>query len=290
MFAIVTDSCSSLSVEEVEALGATVCPLVVTFGEESYRDGFDLTPAEFYRKMAAYAPQGLPKTACPSPGDFTRAYKDALTAGAEGVVCITIAQGVSGTYNAACVGATACESGRVAVLNVKDTTAVEAVVIEAAAKLRDAGVGFAEAVQRLQALCDKSRSYYAFDTIENVVKGRPTADLEKMDEAALKVKPIIYLDDEKGAIQACGKERTVKALFAREVELVCGFVEERPMTDYEVRIAHGNAPERAARLKELLEERGIACSSHAFGWVGSVIGTYCGEKSVVAGIYPKELA
>lgn len=288
MFSIVTDSCSSLSVHEVEDMGVIVCPLTVMFGTESYLDGYELTPEEFYKKMKEYAPQGLPKTACPSPGAFAEAYGKALAGDVEGVICLPLAQGVSGGYNSACVAAAEVE-GRIEVINVRDTTVIQAVLIETAVKMRDAGATLDETVERLNAIADVSRSFYAFDTVENLVKGRLMDGAEEMTGSALKIKPMIYLDDERGGIVACGKERTTKNLLAREVELVEAFIAERPDVAYEVRFGHGNGADRADKLKATLAERGVSVSDHEHGWIGSVIGTYCGDKAVVTAVYPKDL-
>jgi DegV family protein with EDD domain len=289
MFAIVSDSCSSTSVNDLVSRGVSICPLTVTFGTENYRDGIDMTPKEFYRKMAEYAPQGLPKTACPSPGDFSAAFAEALDAGAEGVICITLGRGISGTYNAACVGAERFGKDKVAVLDVRDTVAVEATCIEKALELRDKGVGFAKAAELLQAFCDVSRSYLGFDTLLNILKGRPNADLEAMDSAALKVKPLIYLDNETGAIQACGKERTTKGLLSTGLALVSGYISDHPEHTWRVYLAHGNAPDRADKFKHALVEAGIDVDQGEYGWIGPVIGTYTGEKAVCASICPTDI-
>ena len=51
-----------------------VVPLYVNFGTESFRDGVDLTAAEFYERLRT-APE-LPTTSQPTPGDFLAAYEE----------------------------------------------------------------------------------------------------------------------------------------------------------------------------------------------------------------------
>ena len=46
---IVTDSTADIPQEKAQALGITVVPLTVFFGEEAYLDGVELDNAGFYR-------------------------------------------------------------------------------------------------------------------------------------------------------------------------------------------------------------------------------------------------
>ena len=48
---VVTDSTADLSPEQAQELGITVVPMQVIFGEESFRDGIDLTSDEFFRRL-----------------------------------------------------------------------------------------------------------------------------------------------------------------------------------------------------------------------------------------------
>ena len=65
---IVVDSTADLPTEVTSALGITVVPLTVFFGDEAYLDGVELDNAGFYVKMAAS--KDLPRTSQPSPAAF----------------------------------------------------------------------------------------------------------------------------------------------------------------------------------------------------------------------------
>lgn len=52
MVRIVTDSASDISVEEAKELGVDVIALGITFGDETFREGVDLSTEEFYKKLA----------------------------------------------------------------------------------------------------------------------------------------------------------------------------------------------------------------------------------------------
>ena len=52
---IVTDSLSDITSDMAGELGITVVPLHVLFGTDSYRDGVDLKPEDFYKKLGLSA-------------------------------------------------------------------------------------------------------------------------------------------------------------------------------------------------------------------------------------------
>jgi len=72
MFKIVTDSTSALPKEYVEKYDISVVPLKVAFGDEVYRDGIDINPELFFRKVKESSV--FPKTSQPSVEDFFQTY------------------------------------------------------------------------------------------------------------------------------------------------------------------------------------------------------------------------
>ena len=97
---IVTDSGTDvmLSAEERAELNIHVVPLVVTLDGVSYREGLDITPIDFYKKLEAGG--GLPVTSQPSMGDFAETYRR-LAATDPDILSIHISSGLSGTLNSA---------------------------------------------------------------------------------------------------------------------------------------------------------------------------------------------
>ena len=65
MIRIITDSTSDLSPQRREAIGVDVIPLSVQFGQEIFRDGVDITNAEFYDRLSKA--EALPTTSQINP-------------------------------------------------------------------------------------------------------------------------------------------------------------------------------------------------------------------------------
>src|SRR5256714_1602049 len=112
--AIVTDSTSDLLPSLVAERGISVVPLTVTLDGQSYLDGVDITPDEFYTKLASSG--GTATTSQPSPGRFAETY-ERLLADHDEVVSLHISSELSGTYAAARQGGDMAGAGRVHVLD-----------------------------------------------------------------------------------------------------------------------------------------------------------------------------
>ena len=69
---IVTDSTADLPLEFAHALGISVVPLSVIFGEEVFREGVEISHDLFYDKLVSG--KELPTTSAPSVGDFLEVY------------------------------------------------------------------------------------------------------------------------------------------------------------------------------------------------------------------------
>jgi len=98
--AIFTDSASDLDPAEAAASGIHVIPLIVNFGDKSFRAGVDMDGTEFWARMTAPdAP--FPTTAASSPGEFRDAYEAAFADGAEAIVAVHVAETLSGAIKSA---------------------------------------------------------------------------------------------------------------------------------------------------------------------------------------------
>lgn len=104
MIGICTDSNSQLPAELIERYGIEVVPLTVTVDDVEYLEGVDLDADAFY---AHYTPGHCPivSTSQPSPGQFAAAYDDLAARGCTEILSIHVSAAVSGTINAARLGA-----------------------------------------------------------------------------------------------------------------------------------------------------------------------------------------
>ena len=99
--AIVLDSTCDAAGGFFDRPGLYIVPLKVHFGDETYRDGVDMTHEEFFAKLEAS--EVLPTTSQPTVGEFTAVYEEA-TQTYDHVFSLHISGEMSGTVRAAAAG------------------------------------------------------------------------------------------------------------------------------------------------------------------------------------------
>lgn len=102
MIAIVTDSASMLPPAWRDQFGVYIVPMSVMVDGIPYREGVEITTAEFYGRLAGGAEVS---TSTPSPGDVLAAYQEVVDAGADGIVSIHTGSDYSAVLDAARVAA-----------------------------------------------------------------------------------------------------------------------------------------------------------------------------------------
>lgn len=288
MFAIVVDSTSSIPARELERQGVGIVPLTIVFGSDVYREDFDMSVEDFYKRMAAElaAGRGLPKTSCPDAMSFGRAFANALDDGADGVLCITLSAGLSGTNDFANVAASQVD-GPVEVIDSKGVAMETSFLIEEAIRLRDSGATLEDAAAHLRKMADETRTVFVLDTMENLIKGGRVGKATGLAASALKLKPLLTIEKEQGLVEAAGKARGSKAAIKKAVGLAQKYQEEHGPCEF--RLQQADAPERLKELEAAMQDAGLEVNAGSTGWIGAVIGTYTGLNAVAIVGCPKAL-
>ena len=165
---VVTDSSCDLEQDDIDPFNIEIVPLTIRFGSEEFTDRQDLSVEDFYQRMANT--EDLPQTACPSPGAFEQAFRNARDADA--VVCLTISSDLSTTFQSALTAATAVEG--LIVVHVIDSRTVSSglgtLVIEAG-KVAAEGADIGTVLRRVSDLIPRTHVLAVLNTLENLKKG-----------------------------------------------------------------------------------------------------------------------
>ncbi len=266
---VVTDSTADVPASIAEDLGIVVVPLRINFGEESYRDGIELTTDELIERMAD-SPT-LPTTSQPTVGEFAAAFQDAIDAGRD-VVCITIGDKLSGTYRAAVSAADQAGSGSVIVIDGASTTmhigwpAVEGARIAREGADRET---VATAIRDAQA---RANLFVVLKTLDYVYKGGRIGKVGQLVGSALNIKPIISVRE--GRVVPIERVRTWNKALRRMVELTR---DEGELSDIIVLYVgeREDADAVHAELQGLFPDTNVL-----LGRAGAVIGTHVGPGAV----------
>ncbi len=271
MLHVVTDSSCDLPRELIDRHGITIVPLSVDIDGEEFREGIDITPREFYAKMALSTQ--LPKTAAPSPGAFAEAF-DTLSSDGP-VLCITISSKLSGTYQSACLGRDLSER-EVIVFDSLTGSPGQGLQVVRACELAAQGSAIDDIVAELTTRRDEMTTLVLLNTLENIVKGGRLTRFQGSLSKALDIR--LMLRDDDGAVVLMEKVHGHKRLLHRAVDTIHG---SRPdLSDREVGITHFNNPADAEALRQALDEQ---CHPRGFvvNEMGSTMATYAGEGGLI---------
>ena len=223
MIRIITDSAADFEPRELEKLNISCIPLVVMFGETEYRENVNLSKAQFYELLAAA--DALPKTAQASPQILLELFEEAKAAG-DDAIYICLSSALSGTYHSALITKNLAGSDRCHVLDSRNATGGQRMLVEHAVKLRDEGKTAAEIVAAVEALRSRITLYACMDTLENLYRGGRISQTAYTLGTMAQIKPIIQVNLE-GQVTVPAKAMGMK----KGAEYLCKQVEKQPPDD-----------------------------------------------------------
>ena len=264
-FRVVTDSTADVPPEWCERHGIEVVPLRVLFGTESFRDRVDLTTDQFFDRLRAS--ERLPTTSAPSPGDFAVVY-ERLSRECDGVVSIHISGDLSGTVEAARVGAGSVEGFPVHVIDSRCLTICLAYLALTAAQADTLEAAVREVEQRVP----RQGILALLDTLRYLEMGGRIGRAQALLGTVLDLKPILSLAD--GRVVPLDRVRTRAKAIPRLVERL-----RQDLPVERLAVMHAQAPEDAERIRATLaaELRDVEVD---VGELGAVLGTHVGPGAV----------
>ena len=243
---IVTDSVADLPSQVVKELDITVVPILVRWGEELYRDGIDLTAAQFYERLKRS--RIPPSTSVPSPGTFAEAY-DKLAEEANEILAIIVTSRLTGTYNVALQSIGLMKRKcRVEVIDSKCATMAEGFVVMKAAQAAQAGASLDEVMEVARKTIPRVDFLSTFDTLEYLKRGGRIGKAQAFLGSILKVNPLITLRD--GVVEPAGRTRSR----AKAIDRLCEFAMSYSHIE-EIAIEEATTPNDADRIAERLSAK-----------------------------------
>jgi len=238
---IVTDSTCDLPPELVRDLGITVVPVYVRFGQESYRDGIDISREQFYKRLVNSPVH--PTTSQPTPADFAQAYRE-LAKETDAIVSIHVAGKLSGTFNSALQGkelaATKCA------ISVIDSASVSmglGIITLAGARRASAGENVQNITREVEDAVASTQLLGLFDTLKYLLLGGRIGKAKALMGSLLNIKPLILIHD--GELNPVGNVRTR----SKGIERLYDFV-KNAVGIQEVGVINSTTPDEARGLRD----------------------------------------
>lgn len=270
--AILTDSTADLTPEQAASAGITVVPLYVRFGSDEYRAGVDLTTEQFWQKLLA-AGAAFPTTAAPSPGDFTNAFNAAFDAGAGAIVCPTIGQKLSATFQSATLAAQSMPDREIHVIDTGSTSMSTGIPALIAVEMARAGASAQEIADEVTRRLPDVDLFVSADGLEYLRKGGRLSAARAVVGTMLSVKPIITVTD--GLVVMADKERSR----AKARATVIASIAKAPIERLSILHTPTSTPEEVADFRARLLAAipgGVEADKITEGIIGASTGPHLG--------------
>ena len=274
--AIFTDSASDLDPAEAAESGIHVVPLIVNFGDQSFRAGVDMNGPDFWARMTAPdAP--FPTTAASSPGDFKDAFEAAFLDGAEAIVSVHVTETLSGTIKSARIARDMLPDREIHVVDSLSASMAIGILARMGLELAEADVPAEEIAAALEERAQDMRIYFALETLEYLKRGGRISGAQAAIGSLLSVKPVIMVKH--GEVTTVDRVRTKSKARDRLIELVT----EKPVE--RLSILHSQTPDVEAFRAELLGHLPqLDPNAVSVELIGASVGPHVGPGCVGAAI------
>jgi DegV family protein with EDD domain len=271
---LVTDSTCDIPSEWIEKYNIIVVPLTIVFGDQQYLDGVELSAEQFYERLPKEAHH--PSTSQPTPKAFLDAFGKAAASGADEILVIVISSAMSGTIESARLAEK--ESAiPVHIVDSKSNSMGLGWQVIAAARAQEAGGGL-DAMLVAVEQARKSMAYYiSLDTIEYLSRGGRISEAAKFLDSILHIKPLIYVNHEKGTVGASIPSRSRKAAVEELFREFFHHIDtNRPL---HLTVLHNNALQEAEALAERVRSE-FSPKEIFISIVSPVLGVHTGPLAI----------
>lgn len=274
-YCLVSDVTLDLPQHVIEEIDVRVIPMDFHLGDTAYThypDERELSCEEFYKRLKAGEDS---VTSQINPVTYENFFEPILASGKD-ILYIAFSSGLSGTYNTGRMMAEQIlekyPDRKLVVIDSLCASIGEGLLVYLAAMQKIAGKSFDELVAYVEEYKTKCCHWFLVEDLLHLKRGGRLSSLEAMVGTALKICPILSVD-QNGKLLVAAKIRGVK----KAIEYLVKRLEEDGIHTKEqtVIIGHAGCREYAEMVATLLKERELV-KDYVIANIGPVIGTHTG--------------
>jgi DegV family protein with EDD domain len=277
---VVTDSSAYIPEKALGDLNIPVIPVWLIWGDERFRDGVDIDPPTFYRRLQES--EVFPTTSQPSAGEFENLFRQ-VGAEADAIVGVFLTSKLSGTVASAQTAQMELPELDIRIVDSLSVSMGLGFVVLAAARAAAAGRSLDDVVAVAEEMRDRMHLLFVVDTLEYLHRGGRIGGARWLLGTALNIKPVLHFVD--GTIEPLAQVRTKRKAVARMLDVVEERLGGRRMA--EASVIDANSPEEGDALAEQVKERfGISTVYRTV--LSPAIGTHGGPGTLAIGFYAEK--
>ncbi len=275
--AVVTDSVACIPPDLVKRYDIHVAPVQIIWDRVTYRDGIDLSPAEFYARLRTA--RELPTTSSAIQGEFLTIFEN-LRGKVDGIVAIVLTGALGAAYSSASNAKEMVSDVPTEVIDTSQAMMAQGFIVLEAARVAAAGGTMAEVIKAARDMLPRVHMIWAMDTLEYLRRGGRVSMPQALIAGWLNVKPIVGLVE--GKVAPLARARSRPKAQAKLIDLMAERVgTEKPV---HVTVMHGDVPDEAEKLKKMVTDR-FQCAELLTSAITPVIGTHTGPGTLGLAFY-----
>lgn len=243
MVKIISDSGCMMSIKKGEEIGAKVLPLMVTIDNQTYDDIEEMQSPRFIELINKKL---VPTSSQPAIGLVSEAMEE--LAKDDIVINITMADGLSGTYQSALGARELCENKEnIIVLNSRTLCGPQKYLVELGARLAKEGKSAQEIIAILEERIDDCKSYLMPSDFDFLKRGGRMTPLAATMGGLLKIKPVVTQTEDGRRLDKFHMGRT----FMGSVEKILGDLKAHNVgVEHKIFISHAGVQDKCDQVVE----------------------------------------
>lgn len=246
--AIITDSGTDVPEKFVKKYGMYVVPLLVNYGDISYRDGIDIDVTQICDKLRIE----IPKTSLPSIDVIRETFEQVIRDGFTKAIVVTISSGLSGTFNAMRIASQMYEDRLdvrlIDTLNIDIGAGFTAI---RAGELIEQGFSLDAIVERLDDAVKNTKVFFCVKTLEFLRKGGRIGLVAGAVGSMLDIKPIMSCNED-GVYYAVAKTRGRKKSLQRALREAVAY--SKQFNSYNIAVVNVQCQDEADMIESKIRE------------------------------------
>lgn len=277
-YKIISDCTCDLDDSYVKNLAVDIIPMDVTMQDRQFEHYLDFRNCSFKDFYDALRAGEVSSTSQINPAKYLAFFEPYLQQGQD-ILYVCFSSGLSSTYSSCVIAANELNekyANKIHVVDSKCASGGEGLLLVAACKNKKDGMDAAANAQWLQDNLLHLAHWFTVDDLMFLKRGGRISGTVAIVGSALKIKPVLHVDDEGHLInmsKAHGRKASINALFEKMTET---FDESY---DLPVIITHGDCEEDAIYLKNKINER-YPQKEVLISYIGPVIGAHSGPGTL----------
>lgn len=246
MIRIVSDTSTMYSARQAQEAGFAVSALTVSIDGKSYREYDEIDSQQFMQLLQGGS---IPTSSQPAVGEVAALYEQYPD---DEILNITMAQGLSGTYDSAVTAAKLCDHGdRIHVFNSRTLCGPHRHLVEKAVQWVKEGASVREILERLEQKAQTAKSYLVPVDFEYLRRGGRLSHLVAHVGQVARLMPIMTQTEDGKRITVSGIRRG----FSNVYQYIGGALKKRGVGEgWKVYISHAACGQTAEKVRDILTE------------------------------------